>query len=144
MYIILVQSTCTVWNAHIVRNIYKTSFPIDKFFRKFCQNLKYLPYIWRNVKPKRTAFQKSRKDLSHNITKPTKWVCAQRRLRSAWASTQSDQSFRCQHEEKAWVFSYLISASEDSDQTGQMPRLIWVFPGRTVTLLVLSCRNWFI
>ena len=27
--------------------------------------------------------------------KPTKWVCAQRRLRTAWASTQSDQSLRC-------------------------------------------------
>ena len=31
--------------------------------------------------------------------------------------------------------------SEDSDQTGRMPRLIWVFAGRTVTLLVLSCRS---
>ena len=29
--------------------------------------------------------------------------------------------------------------SEDSDQTGQMPRLIWVFIGRTLVLLVLSC-----
>ena len=28
--------------------------------------------------------------------------------------------------------------SEDSDQTGRIPRLIWVFTGRTVTLLVLS------
>ena len=28
--------------------------------------------------------------------------------------------------------------SGDSDQTGRMPRLIWVFPGRTVILLVLS------
>ena len=28
--------------------------------------------------------------------------------------------------------------SEDSGQTGQMPRLIWVFAGRTVSLLVLS------
>ena len=28
--------------------------------------------------------------------------------------------------------------SEDSDQTGQMPRLIWVFAGRTLILLVLS------
>ena len=28
--------------------------------------------------------------------------------------------------------------SEDSGQTGRMPRLIWVFAGRTVTLLVLS------
>ena len=39
----------------------------------------------------------------------------QRRLRSAWASH-----------------------SEDSDQTGRMPRLIWVFAGRPVILLVLS------
>ena len=31
--------------------------------------------------------------------------------------------------------------SEDSDQTGRMPRLIWVFAGLTVTLLVLSCRG---
>ena len=31
--------------------------------------------------------------------KPTKCVCAQRRLRSAWASAQSDQSLRCPHEE---------------------------------------------
>ena len=30
---------------------------------------------------------------------------------------------------------------EDSVQTGRMPRLIWVFAGRTVTLLVLSCRG---
>ena len=30
-------------------------------------------------------------------TKPT--TCAQRRLGSAWASTQSDQSLRCPHEE---------------------------------------------
>ena len=28
---------------------------------------------------------------------------------------------------------------KDSDQTGLMPRLIWVFPGRTLILLVLSC-----
>ena len=34
--------------------------------------------------------------------------------------------------------------SEDSDQTGQMPRLNWVFAGHTVTLLVLSCRGSFV
>ena len=34
--------------------------------------------------------------------------------------------------------------SEDSDQTGRMPRLIWVFAGRTVTLLVLSVMRWLI
>ena len=36
---------------------------------------------------------------------------------------------------------FLYADSEDSDQTGRMPRLIWVFAGRTVTLLVLSCRG---
>ena len=33
------------------------------------------------------------------MTKPTKWLCTQRRLRSAWASAQSDQSLHCQHGE---------------------------------------------
>ena len=33
--------------------------------------------------------------MSRDMIKPTKWVCAQRRLRSAWASAQSDQSLRC-------------------------------------------------
>ena len=32
---------------------------------------------------------------------------------------------------------------EDSDQTGRMPRLIWVFAGRTLILLVWSCRGSF-
>ena len=31
--------------------------------------------------------------------------------------------------------------SEDPDQTGRIPRLIWVFAGHTVTFLVLSCRG---
>ena len=39
--------------------------------------------------------------------------------------------------------SFLRVDSEDSDQTGWMPRLLWVFAGRTVTLLVLSCRGSF-
>ena len=39
------------------------------------------------------------KQMSHDMTKPKKWVCAQRRLRSAWASAKSDQSLRCPHEE---------------------------------------------
>ena len=34
--------------------------------------------------------------------------------------------------------SFLHADSEDSVQTGRMPRLIWVFAGRTVIFLVLS------
>ena len=33
---------------------------------------------------------------------------------------------------------FLQADSEDSDQTGRMPRLTWVFAGRTTTLLVLT------
>ena len=33
--------------------------------------------------------------------------------------------------------------SEDSVQTGRMPRLILVFAGRTLILLVLSCRGFY-
>ena len=39
--------------------------------------------------------------------------------------------------------SFLLADSKDSDQTGRVPRLIRVFTGRTVTLLVLSCRGSF-
>ena len=45
-----------------------------------------------------------------------------------------------------WVakdLSFLHADSKDSDQTGRMPRLIWVFDGRTVILLVLSCHGSF-
>ena len=55
-------------------------------------------------------------------------LCAQRRLWSAWKSAQSDQSLHCPHE---GTLSTHWAHSEDSDQTGRMPRLIWVFAGRT-------------
>ena len=65
--------------------------------------------------------------------KPTKIIvcqqndlCTQRRLGSAWTSAQSEQSLRCLHEEATHKVD-----SEDSNQTGWMPRLIWVFAGHT-------------
>ena len=47
----------------------------------------------------------------------------------------SESSLRAQYVDKDPRF--LHADSEDSDQTGRMPRLIWVFAGRTVILLVL-------
>ena len=67
--------------------------------------------------------------------KPTKWVCAQRRL----GSVCPESSLWAQWVAKGPTF--LHADSEDADQTGRMPRLIWVFAGRTLTLLVLSCRG---
>ena len=57
-------------------------------------------------------------------------MCAQRRLRSAWASAVWSESSLCAQ----WVAkdpSLLHAECKDSDQTGRMPRLIWVFAGRT-------------
>ena len=72
-------------------------------------------------------------------------VCAQWRLRSAWASIQSDQRLCC----ALWVAkdpSFLHADSEDwsdwvDDQTGRMPRLIWVFTGSTGQFLAHLSRQ---
>ena len=40
--------------------------------------------------------------------------------------------------------SFLYADSEDSNQTGRMPRLIWVFAGCTAILFVLSCRSLYV
>ena len=89
------------------------------------------------------------------MTKPKYGMCAQRRLRLAWASAQSDQFSLCAqwvakdpsflHADSEdpdqtgwsdqfslcaqWVAkdpSFLHADSEDPDQTGWMPRLIWL------------------
>ena len=53
-------------------------------------------------------------------------------LATHWAhSEDSDQTGRMPR----------LIHSEDSDETGRMPRLIWVFTGRLVTLLILTCRG---
>ena len=78
--------------------------------------------------------------MSRDMTKTTKWVCAQRRLRSAWASPQSDQSLRCTHE-KIWVLTYPLSAQQRLWSDWVDARRIWVFAGRTLILLALSCHG---
>ena len=60
------------------------------------------------------------------MTKPSKWMCAQRRLRSAWASAQSDQSLRCALNGLLRTQAFFMQTAK-TDQTGRMPRLIWVF-----------------
>ena len=50
------------------------------------------PYVRLAVMQNVTSWNKI---MSRLVTKPIKWLCAQRRLRSAWASAQSDQSLRC-------------------------------------------------
>ena len=56
--------------------------------------------------------------------------CAQQRLRSAWASAQTDQSSLSAWRNLGSLATYWVD-SEGSDQTGWMPRLIRVFAGLT-------------
>ena len=71
-------------------------------------------------------------ELPHDKT--NKMACA--------PSEDSDQPESAQSSLSAWRKRGTLAAhwthNEDSDQTVQMPRLIWVFTGRTDQLLVLS------
>ena len=64
--------------------------------------------------------------MSHLMAKPSKRLCAQPRLRSVWASAQSDQSLRCAFNGQLLAKdpSFLHAESKETDQAGRMPRLI--------------------
>ena len=76
-------------------------------------------YIWDKTK------------MSQRMTKPTKWHVRPAKtqislgIRPVW----SESSLCAQRLAKDT--SFLYADSVDSDQTGRMPRLIWVFAGRT-------------
>ena len=57
-------------------------------------------------------------------------MCAQRRLKSACASVQSDQSSFSAKRNFASL-AIQSASSENSDQTVPMRRLVWLFTGRT-------------
>ena len=68
-----------------------------------------------------------------------------KRSTHVWAASWQNQQNRPVWSESSlcaqWVAkdpNFLHADSEDSDQTGRKTRLIWVFAGRTLTLLVLS------
>ena len=89
--------------------------------------------------------------MSRDMTKPTKWVCAQRRLRSAWASAQSDQSLLCPHEERLGL-SYPLSTRRRLIRLGGCPgwsesslgahSLCW-FCHVAAQILFISCDSEF-
>ena len=76
--------------------------------------------------------------MSRNMTKQTKWPVRPAKIqislgiRPVWS-----KSSLCARR-KLWSWVAHWAHSEDSDQSGRMPRLIRVFVGRTATLLVLS------
>ena len=82
--------------------------------------------------------------MSRLMTKPTKWhmrpaktpICLG--IRPVW-SESSLSAWR-----KLGSLATHWAHSEDSDQTGRMPRLIWVVAGRTVILLLFSCGGSYV
>ena len=70
-------------------------------------------------------------NMSHLLTKPTKWhVCPAKTQLSLGIHPVWSESSLCTQ----WVAkdpSFLHADSEDSDQTGRMPGLIWVFIWRS-------------
>ena len=79
--------------------------------------------------------------MSHEMTKPTKMSVrpAKTQISLGIHPVWSESSLCAQCVAKDPTL--LHADCEDSDQTGRMPRLIWVFAGRTAILLVLSCRG---
>ena len=78
--------------------------------------------------------------LSRLMTKPTKWHVRPAKtqislgIRPVW----SESSLYAQWVDKD--LSFLHADSEDSDQTGRLPRLIWVFAGCTCHFVVFVMR----
>ena len=76
--------------------------------------------------------------MSRLMTKPTKWHVRPAKtqislgIRPVWSESSLSAGRKCGSLATHWAHS------DDSDQTGRMPRLMWVFAERTVILLVLS------
>ena len=77
--------------------------------------------------------------------KTNKLTCApQRRLRSAWATAQSDKCLRCALTGQLRTHAFFMRTAKT--QTGRMPRLIGVFAGRTrhfVDFVMRRLKYWF-
>ena len=87
------------------------------------------------------------------MTKPTKWHVRPAKtqislgIRPVWSESSPCAQWVAEHP------MVLHAYSEDSDQTGRMPRLIWVFAGRTChfvgfvmrllkCVIILNCMNY--
>ena len=77
--------------------------------------------------------QETQYEPQHDITNKMSVRPVKTQISLVWS-----ESSLCAH----WVAKdpwFLHADSKDFDQTGRMPRLMWVFAGRTLILLVLSC-----
>ena len=89
----------------------------------------YIQCMYINVYYSNSSVVANKYEPQHD--KSNKMMCAQRRLRSAWTSAQSDQSLHCM--EKHWILSYPVSV-----------QLIWVFARSHASHFIGFVMLWFI
>ena len=114
------HSVCIFWMHYSKVKPHCSNFRTINFFLESKLFLVYSTCTWGSSTP-----------VSRDMPKPTKCLCAQRRLRSAWASAQSDQSLRCA------LNGYLMTQTFFMRTAKMLIRL----GRRTLILLVLSCRS---
>ena len=88
--------------------------------------------------------------VSRKVIWATSWqnqqndMCAQRRLRSAWPSAESDQSFRCPHDETLGPQLPIERTAKTQIRLGGCPGWSESSLGAHVILMVLSCGGSYI
>ena len=115
------QKSATLWVCPLLK---KTGQPVAQHRqRSFC-------YF--------TSLASKKNHMSRHVTKPTKWhVRPAKTLNSLGIRPVLSESSLSTVRKLGSLATHWV-LSEDSDQTGRVPRLIWVFAGRTVILMVLS------
>ena len=111
---------CNFGNKH--RIMYRNFF--ESVYNNRCGTLPFLGFLCNHM--------------SRLMTKPTKWHVRPAKtqislgIRPVWSESSPSAWRKLRSLATHWAHS------EDSDQTGRMPRLIWVFAGRTCHFLILS------
>ena len=119
--------------------ISRISFPF-KGYVFFCKNQEMESATIEEVKiPGLLNIRINCNESMHN--KQGKDLCAQHKLRSAWALPSLIRVFAVQLK-KVWVLNYPKAHREDSDQTGICTGWSESLLGTNVSLLVLSCCGW--
>ena len=112
----------------------KTGFSHDKAHLATLRIITVISHRTRNL-----WFWKRQADLSRLTTKPTKWPVRPAKTQISLGICPVWSECLLSAWKKLGSLATHWAHNEDSDQTGRMPRLIWVFAGRTVILLVLFC-----
>ena len=88
---------------------------------------------------KYTSFSKKKNDPPHDKT--NKMTCVQQRLRSAWASAQSDQSLHCALNRQLRTQGFFMRTAKTLIRLGRCPGWSQSLLGAQVILLVLLCGS---